>query len=640
VTGISPENSFVSDSAIKGNGWAHLVTSSAGTYAAQWDQSPAGTYASSTVAFKAAGSVMLTSNNPLLTVPASVTVPVGTSTATFSATAAASFASNQSATVTATLGSGSQTAAIGLVAPSNISSLICTPTKIAVGSTGRCTVAMSNAPTSNLVIGISSSNPALVAPASVTVPQGTSGINFTVTAQAAAAHSIVLAASYNSVTMTQSLVVTAATQTESSEARQKPSTTATPAQSITATEIQSISCDPGRSHRTCRIAFTTSPDSGTVGLSLASSSQSVRLPATITVQPGQLSVGFRIDAISPVKDHATTITAQLGANIGQEIVSLDSFPGPLGVPGYLYAKYGTQVQFRVSSLDTAATLAASGLPSGAVFDAASGLFQWVPGVASQGTHHIVFTEVGPTGGSVTADSILEVDSGTPVVTRLVNAASRSAAAACSPGAIASLEGRWLVEGQVASDPTGHSTELSGTIVRVNGMEVPILSASISRVDFLCPGAVPGSILQVVLQTPTGLAEPIQTVSQEATPGIFSLDGSGTGQGVITHSGTTTMVMTPNYQYLSRAALPDELVTVYATGIAAAQELSVAAGGVEVSPQSIVAIPDLAGMYQISLHLPSGPAGGDMSITLKSKMLDGSLFTSNDVSVATESIQKQ
>jgi uncharacterized protein (TIGR03437 family) len=233
-----------------------------------------------------------------------------------------------------------------------------------------------------------------------------------------------------------------------------------------------------------------------------------------------------------------------------------------------------------------------------------------------------------------------VDSGTPVVTRLVNAASRSAAAACSPGAIASLEGRWLVEGQVASDPTGHSTELSGTIVRVNGMEVPILSASISRVDFLCPGAVPGSILQVVLQTPTGLAEPIQTVSQEATPGIFSLDGSGTGQGVITHSGTTTMVMTPNYQYLSRAALPDELVTVYATGIAAAQELSVAAGGVEVSPQSIVAIPDLAGMYQISLHLPSGPAGGDMSITLKSKMLDGSLFTSNDVSVATESIQKQ
>jgi uncharacterized protein (TIGR03437 family) len=101
-----------------------------------------------------------------------------------------------------------------------------------------------------------------------------------------------------------------------------------------------------------------------------------------------------------------------------------------------------------------------------------------------------------------------------------------------------------------------------------------------------------------------------------------------------------MVMTPNYQYLSRAALPDELVTVYATGIAAAQELSVAAGGVEVSPQSFVAIPDLAGMYQVSVRLPSGQAGGDMAITLKSKKLDGSLANSNDVSVATESIQKR
>src|SRR5580658_844466 len=117
VTGISSGDAFVSDSTVQGNGWAHLITSSAGTYAAQWNQNPAGTYASSTVAFKAAGSVTLTSNNPLLTIPASVTVPVGASTATFSATAA-SFASSQSATITATLGGSSQTAAISLVAAS------------------------------------------------------------------------------------------------------------------------------------------------------------------------------------------------------------------------------------------------------------------------------------------------------------------------------------------------------------------------------------------------------------------------------------------------------------------------------------------------------------------------------------------
>jgi uncharacterized protein (TIGR03437 family) len=625
VTGISSGNSFVSDSAIKGSGWAHLITTSAGSYAAQWTQNPAGTYASSTVAFKAAGSVTLTSNNPLLVVPASVTVPVGASTATFSAIAAASFTSSQTATVTATLGGSSQTAAIGLVAPSNISSLTCTPMKIPAGSASSCTVAMSNIAAGNLVIGITSSNPALVAPASVTVLQGTSGIGFAVTAQAAAAHSIILTASYNGVSMTQYLVITAATQTGSSHARQ----------------IRSISCDPGRSHRTCQVALTTPSDAAAADLSLASSSQSVKLPATITVQPGLSSVRFRIDAVSPVYEHSTTITAQLGANVVQETVSLDAPPGPLGVPGYLFAKYGTQVEFRVSLSDPAATLAASDLPSGAVFDAASGLFQWVPGVTSQGTHHIVFKEVGPAGGLLTAASIIEVDSGTPVVSRIVNAASRSAATACSPGAIASLEGRWLVEGQGGSDPTGRSTELSGTIVSANGIEVPILSASISRVDFLCPVAVPGSNLQIVLQTSTGVAQPVQTVSQETTPGIFSTDGSGTGQGVITHSATATLVMNPNYQYLSRAALPDELVTVYATGISGAQEVSVVAGGIEVSPQSIVAIPDLAGVYQISVQLPPGPAaGGDMTIALRSRTLDGSLVNSNDVLVATESIQKQ
>jgi uncharacterized protein (TIGR03437 family) len=268
----------------------------------------------------------------------------------------------------------------------------------------------------------------------------------------------------------------------------------------------------------------------------------------------------------------------------------------------------------------------------------SGLFQWVPDVLQQGHYRIVFTAVDPAGGSVTASSVLEVDSGTPVVTRVVNAASRSEAAACSPGTIASLEGRWLVEGQATSDPTGYSTELSGTVVRVNGIEMPILSVSISRVDFLCPPAAPGSTLQIALQTLTRVAQPIQIGSQETTPSIFSLDGSGTGQGLIMHSGTATMVMTPNYQYLSRAAAPDELVTVYATGIAAAQEVSVEAGGIEVVPESVVAIPDIAGMYQVSVRLPSGSAGGDIPISLKIKILGGSFVTSNYVSVTTETVQ--
>ena len=54
VTGVASGNAFASDAILNGEGWAHLVTSSTGIYSAAWNENPAGTYASSTVSFKAA----------------------------------------------------------------------------------------------------------------------------------------------------------------------------------------------------------------------------------------------------------------------------------------------------------------------------------------------------------------------------------------------------------------------------------------------------------------------------------------------------------------------------------------------------------------------------------------------------------
>lgn len=56
VTGIASGNAFTSDSTMMGNGWAHLIASSAGTYSPQWNQDSPGTYDSSTASFKAASS--------------------------------------------------------------------------------------------------------------------------------------------------------------------------------------------------------------------------------------------------------------------------------------------------------------------------------------------------------------------------------------------------------------------------------------------------------------------------------------------------------------------------------------------------------------------------------------------------------
>jgi hypothetical protein len=93
VSGIYPGSPFTNDSTLQGNGWAHLVTSSTGKYTAQWNQSPAGTYASSTASFKAAGSisacdlnqdstvnvldVQLATDMALTSAPANCTAPFG-----------------------------------------------------------------------------------------------------------------------------------------------------------------------------------------------------------------------------------------------------------------------------------------------------------------------------------------------------------------------------------------------------------------------------------------------------------------------------------------------------------------------------------------------------------------------------------
>jgi hypothetical protein len=54
VTGISSGNSFSSDSTAGGEGWAHFIASSTGTYASKWTTSTSGTFCSTAVSFVAA----------------------------------------------------------------------------------------------------------------------------------------------------------------------------------------------------------------------------------------------------------------------------------------------------------------------------------------------------------------------------------------------------------------------------------------------------------------------------------------------------------------------------------------------------------------------------------------------------------
>jgi hypothetical protein len=57
ASAIASGNPFMTDSNLLENGWTHYITSSPGTYSAQWTQNNSGTYGSSTVSFKAVGTI-------------------------------------------------------------------------------------------------------------------------------------------------------------------------------------------------------------------------------------------------------------------------------------------------------------------------------------------------------------------------------------------------------------------------------------------------------------------------------------------------------------------------------------------------------------------------------------------------------
>lgn len=163
----------------------------------------------------AGGSVVtLSSNNPLLTVPASVTVAGGATTAMFSATAGATITSNQSAIVTANLGSSSQTATISLTASAGVqvSSLVCTPASLGQSGVSTCTVALTSAaPAGGSVITLSSNNALLTVPASVTVAAGAATATFSATAGAniTSNQSITVTANLGSSSQTATISLTA-----------------------------------------------------------------------------------------------------------------------------------------------------------------------------------------------------------------------------------------------------------------------------------------------------------------------------------------------------------------------------------------------------------------------------------------------
>jgi uncharacterized protein (TIGR03437 family) len=585
--------------------------------------------------------VALTNTNATLTVPALVAVSAGSNSGSFRATTAAiptnqsaaspASSSNQSATLTASYNASSSQTTINLVPSAvTLNSLTCSPATISAGSSATCQVTLNRPSAGHSVVSLTSNNTNLIIPSSAIVPNGGTFSTF-------------FASAATGIASNQSATITAVLSgvSTSTYLTLTPAGTSSSTKSNTQAALDSISCTPNpmtaASHGTCRVMLKNVGALRSENIELSSASPAVRLPQQVSTRTGQSSLEFQIDPVTPAEK--IVVAAHLGSqSVSDTIAVVADSSRLIQAPSQQFARPGDDVRFQILT-QPGAKLSSGALPGGASFNPATGDFQWAPDRTHLGDHELTFTAATSSGAAASTSVKIAVEFGDPVVVRMVNAASRSKEVSCSPGAIAAIEGRWLISAPAVSDPSGNSTRLSGTAVWINGASVPLLSASETELDILCPDSTPGSQLEIVVETDHGNAAPMHTELASATPGIFSLDGSGGGQGVVTLERTGEVAMVRNYATPSEPASAGDRIVVYTTGAEWLSHAQISMNGVEVVPEAILPVSGHAGVFQVVATVPEGlGTSGSLTISLAGETPEGARVTSNAVTIATETMQ--
>ena len=371
---------------------------------------------------------------------------------------------------------------------------------------------------------------------------------------------------------------------------------------------------------------------------MAAGSSEVRVPANIQARAHQRLLTFRgiVDKAAP----QSTFNVSVGEDsdlVEDQITVLPSGAPVLSLPQTQLVKTGESISFQVSAQDPSGLpvqISAAKLPAGASFRQDSGRFEWSPAPNQEGANIVTFTAVNSSGGSSKSQTQILVDSGTPSVAKAVRAL-------CGPGAVATLEGRWFSPaGEDLTDPSGSSLELGGTRVHVNDTLAPVLFASQTRVDFLCPGAAAGSNLAVSLDTLSGSTSPVETTMLAARPNLLRAQDLDEKQGQVTILGSGRIATVRDYRNAGEPAQIDDLISLRATGLGISGSdsgsLLIKIGGEEARVESIVPAPGAAGVSLIQVRIPTtAPLGDDIPVSLQLLASDGKRVSSNTVTLAIE-----
>jgi uncharacterized protein (TIGR03437 family) len=231
------------------------------------------------------------------------------------------------------------------------------------------------------------------------------------------------------------------------------------------------------------------------------------------------------------------------------------------------------------------------------------------------------------GSATVHGSVIQPSAAAPLVTAqgVVHAASDAGGIPIAPGELISIYGANLASG--LSGPTGLPLPLSsnGTQVFLGTQPLPILYTSSGQMNVQVPYTAPvNTTFQLSVQNGSTLSVPQTVTVAPASPGIFTVNQKGFGQGAILKSDGVS---------LAQAGTPagiGETVIIYCTGLGAttpsvtegqpapstpalamtSNPTTVAIGGQPATVAFSGLTPGFAGLYQVNAVVPSGIATGD------------------------------
>jgi uncharacterized protein (TIGR03437 family) len=215
--------------------------------------------------------------------------------------------------------------------------------------------------------------------------------------------------------------------------------------------------------------------------------------------------------------------------------------------------------------------------------------------------------------------------------------------AVAAGAIVSIFGLNFSNTIAAAATVPLPTELNGLTVKLNGIPAPLFFVSPEQVNAQLPFGVEAGPAVVVVER-EGFESEERTVDlAAASPAIFTLAATGSGQGIVLHANSAELAAPTGIGVRGRPARAGDILTILATGLGAvvpaiseglnscdpdgvcAPDFSnlilretvarpvISIGGVLIPDDDVLfsgLAPEFVGVYQISFRLAAGVAPGD------------------------------